>query len=558
MSDISGATINKRDGTTVNVNYKDAQARADVSDLKSAMDVIEDNTNLFNANEAIDGKRFDAYGNIVNGTDYYVSGFMKVVAGYYCVKNSPVVDNFHRICIYDSSFTLVSGGIYSENMILIPSNGVYVRICGLITEKSTTVVKMLYAVDLFARDQSEETKDLVAEISNLKISKNLFNPALFTFNGFINPTNGDMTASDSYKATESYIPVTGGKYIVISKNGAINSGVTIRMLAEYSIDKTLIPTSNSAISYRQLNENTAYVRISVGNSIMTESGVMIEIADSNQATPYEEYYDPYLIASEQFIGEYFKQPIIVNASDSNDVLFSKMLKAYSTGNIDVIFEQGTYTITNALVEYVRSSNLRGIPVGNGCRYYFNGARIVCDYTGNNASDVVQYFSPFDTLNTSSDFEVHDLDLLSKNTCYAFHDEANGGDFCRHLFKNCRIELDNTALGSSGNYISKALGGGLAQYETVIIEDCIFKATNPAKTDVHQVDASYHGANAKPFTDAKLVITGCWIENCFRTLNLNNNTETPYPQLIFTNNSYGYAPDIPQTWNKYLWNNVLRT
>lgn len=42
MSDISGATINKRDGTTVNVNYKDAQARADCSDLKSAINSLYD------------------------------------------------------------------------------------------------------------------------------------------------------------------------------------------------------------------------------------------------------------------------------------------------------------------------------------------------------------------------------------------------------------------------------------------------------------------------------------------------------------------------------------
>ena len=531
--------------------------RGQVTDLKSAVNAITDNTNLFNASTVTDNKRFDSSGNVVSGTDYYVSDYIPVTAGYYCVKNSPAVDSYHRMCIYTENLTLIPGEIHSDNMVLIPSNGAYVRICGLMTEKSTTVVKMLYAVDLLARERCEEISSLVDGVSELKTSKNMFNPDLFNFDGFINPTNGDMTASSSYKATETYIPVTAGKYIVISKNGAINPSVTIRMLAEYTSDKTLIPKSNTAFSYRQLDENTAFVRISLSNDLFSESGVMIEQTNSNQPTSYEEYFDPYLVASEEFISDYIKTPITISAADSNDTLFSKMLKAYSIGNVDVIFEQGTYTLSNAFVESVRSYNLRGIPVGNGCRYYFNGAKVVCDYTGSNASDVVNYFSPFDTLNTSSDFEMHDLDLISKNTCYAFHDEANGGDFCRHLFKNCRIELDNTALGTSGNYISKALGGGLAQYETVIIEDCVFKATNPSKTDVNQVDASYHGANRESFTDAKIVITGCWFENCFRTLNLNNNIEEPYPQLIFTNNSYGFAPDIPQTWHTYAWNNQLR-
>ena len=85
----------------------------------------------------------------------------------------------------------------------------------------------------------------------------------------------------------------------------------------------------------------------------------------------------------------------------------------------------------------------------------------------------------------------------------------------------------------GNQYSKALGGGLGCYEEVIIEDCVFSATNPSKAGTYQDDASYHGANAAN-TDAKIVITGCWFANRFRTSNVATNTI--YPRIMISNNS----------------------
>lgn len=151
-------------------------------------------------------------------------------------------------------------------------------------------------------------------------------------------------------------------------------------------------------------------------------------------------------------------------------------------------------------------------------------------------------------------------LTAKNVCYALHDEADGAEeFCKHVYKNCWVELDNSALGGSGNTLSKALGGGLGKCSEIIIENCAFKATNPANTSSILNVASYHGANNSAFTDAKIIISGCYFEGGnFRASDLSANTESPYPRLIYSGNSSEGAVNVADTWNVKAWNNEVRS
>ena len=148
--------------------------------------------------------------------------------------------------------------------------------------------------------------------------------------------------------------------------------------------------------------------------------------------------------------------------------------------------------------------------------------------------------------------------MAKNVCYALHDEANGNEkFCRHVYKNCKLTLDNTELGENGNIISKALGGGLGKHEEVIIEDCVFSAINPMITS-NQNDASYHGANNSNYTDVSMVVTNCWFDNMFRVSNIDDNVDTPFPRVIYSGNSSSIAFSYPSNWNVKAWNNNIRT
>lgn len=234
-----------------------------------------------------------------------------------------------------------------------------------------------------------------------------------------------------------------------------------------------------------------------------------------------------------------QRPIIkIEASKGIENFYNLMETAWQTTNCDVYIGKGQYVYTNELIDQIRAKRQRGIHIGNGCRYYFEmGSKLICEYTGSNSKDVVGYFSPLDSNNMASDFEIYGLDLLAKNTVYAFHDEANGeSTFCRHIMQNCVIELDNSALSKEdGNPLSKALGGGLGQSEEIIIRNCSFKATNPSATSDNPDDASYHGANRSVRTDARIIIINCNFAHKFRGSNLSENTDS-FPMVIYRENT----------------------
>ncbi len=392
--------------------------------------------------------------------------------------------------------------------------------------------------------------------------------------------NSDGSLADNdYRWTTGYIPFTvedGGLVItnyIASITPDARRGRSCRAVALYNSSKQFISGSywsgSSGKDVISPVEGVAYARMSFVNTDFDDNAddtykMQIEYGTSNVGKlgldHYVKYFAPYAVYSipHDFV-QGLRKRIEINATDGIDSFYQKMTQAFTDGDCDVYIGKGNYTYTNEFVDSIRSHNKRGVPIGNGCRYFFEtGARIYCEYTGDNASDVVNYFSPLDSQNVSGDFEIYNLDLVAKNTCYALHDEADGaGSFCKHIYKDCYIELDNTALGNSGNSISKALGGGLGKYEEVIIENCVFKATNPSKTSTDQDDASYHGANGSTFTDAKLIVSGCYFENRFRTSDLPANVEAPYPKIIFTGNSSGVNVTFPNTWTTKVWNNEKR-
>lgn len=429
--------------------------------------------------------------------------------------------------------------------------------------------------DMVSFENNTFNKELVGKTKNLldwsKISKNK-----------IISSDGSLVANN-LRWTTDFIPFTDKNRSIISSYLFTSSGGvqsrrerTWTHMACYDDNRNYIDGtySNVAMSKYTANDETIkFIRLSynptqVGN-VETDFYLMIEYGTSvntnvDDYVPYNAgYYEYHLKKStlEQILDvKTLRSVITINNTDGIEAFYTKMLTAFNTGNCDVYVQKGEYRYTNEIIEKIRADGRRGVPIGNNCRYYFEtGANLYCEYTGENKADVVGYFSPLDSQNVGGNFEIYNLDLISKNTCYALHDEANASDdFCKHVYKNCYIKLDNTALGADGNSISKALGGGLGKYEEVIIENCVFKATNPSKASSVQDDASYHSANRSNITNVKLVINGCYFENRFRTSDFDDYPlQTPTPRIIYTNNSSGKADNIPSTWNAYKWNNVVR-
>ena len=413
-------------------------------------------------------------------------------------------------------------------------------------------------------------KELVGKTKNLldwsKISENK-----------IISSDGSLT-TNGLRWTTDFIPFTAENRSIISSFLFTSSaGVKSRIerawthMACYDENKKYIDgtySSTATPKYTANDEKIKYIRMSyataqVGSSetdfyLMLEYGTSVNSSVDDYAPYNAGYYQYYLKANTV---SFLRKQMEINSADGITEFYNRMLKAFTDGNYDVYIKGGEYRFTNEIVEKIRADGRRGVPIGNNCRYYFEtGANLYCEYTGENKADVCGFFSPLDSQNVGGNFEIYNLDLISKNTCYALHDEANSSDvFCKHVYKDCYIELDNTSLGTNGNAISKALGGGLGKYEEVIIENCVFKATNPSATGSTQDDASYHSANKSTTTNVKMVVKECYFEHRFRTSGFSEYPlQEPTPRIIYTSNSSGAAENIPPSWNTYKWNNVIRS
>ena len=254
-----------------------------------------------------------------------------------------------------------------------------------------------------------------------------------------------------------------------------------------------------------------------------------------------------------------RKKIVISVKDGIQSFYDKMLDAYNTTNCDVYVENGTYIYTNELIDAIRASGKRGIPIGNGCHYYFeSGAFIYCEYTGENKSDVCNMFSPLDSQSVGTDFEIENLHIVSKNTVYALHDESNGAtNHVRHRYKNCYIELDNSAIPDIVTYISKALGGGLGQYTDICIENCVFIGTNPYNPNSVGNDASYHGPINSDVSHNRITVVNSWFKGNFRTSNLGTETDVKC-DLTYSGCSSSSPVSFPDNWNAKVFCNEIRS
>lgn len=463
-----------------------------------------------------------------------------------------------------------------------------------LTEQNTAAGNNLAALqseNFNSREILTGVDDIKANIDDFKNStfnaelvgktKNLLNWGEISKDKIISSDGSLVT--NNLRWTTDFIPLTDkNRSIISSFLFTSSSGIQSRRertwthMACYDDNRKYIDGTYLSVAmskYTANDETIKLIRLSynptqVGN-VETDFYLMLEYGTSvntnlDDYVPYNAGYYAYYLKENtiNFLNDkVLRKKIEINSSDGITEFYNRMLKAFIDGNYDVYIKGGEYRYTNEIIEKIRADGRRGVPIGNDCRYYFEtGANLYCEYTGENKSDVYGYFSPLDSQNVGGNFEIHNLDLISKNTCYALHDEANASDdFCKHIYKNCYIELDNTALGANGNSISKALGGGLGKYEEIIIENCVFKAINPSKISTIQDDASYHAANMSTITNAKIIINGCYFEHRFRTSDFSDYPlQSPTPRIIYINNSSGNEANIPSTWNTYKWNNEVRS
>lgn len=323
--------------------------------------LISNHTNLFDASNATDNKRLDASGNLMNADGYYVSGLIPVDPNFVYAKNSPIIDSYHRFAIYD--ILKVNISVSQDNIVTIPSNGAYIRICGLMSEKITASVVMVSAVDYVARNSAETAESNIDSKLDKTISgTNIFDKSSSkNEEGYYINENGDFSSNASY-GVSYFIPVTElADYYYLDSAGAGSS-----YNAWYDESKSEISRfQNASFTVRTAPEGAKYFRFSYHLS------ANVLFAQTSSQIPYEPYKE---IDCETVIREVNSKLIDLNTAQYESILGKSGIIADSnsmSANTTITLSDFPFYLKKnvGLSFYGKFSTFAGLTIGKGYNQY---------------------------------------------------------------------------------------------------------------------------------------------------------------------------------------------
>jgi hypothetical protein len=170
------------------------------------------NPNLFNSATHTAGYRLSITGVLAEGDKYFTSDYISVGLGLEYSKNSPVVNVYHRMCLYNSDKVFIKS--IDDSNTFINTDASFVRFCGLLTELSTSVFRPTNARDAINRKELSELSDDYKELKkniydNIAYYKKSPDYTVYENHGW--NANGHMTDSNVYNAIK--MSVKEGKKI---------------------------------------------------------------------------------------------------------------------------------------------------------------------------------------------------------------------------------------------------------------------------------------------------------------------------------------------------------
>ena len=318
---------------------------------------------------------------------------------------------------------------------------------------------------------------------------NRLNPDECQIGKFINGTTGAVTDHSSYFLT-NYMEIHEGETLYFNQIDK-QATMSARSIAAYDKDKKFLSElgTNTATSQFTQSGDAAFIRCAFAylstDVIRTPYGVgVMSVSDPAYITRYG--------GSPVVKSRHIRQVINVYASDSEQTVIGKFVQAFDYGDCDVVFERATYQFGTALATVKSDYHLlmNEIPIGNGCRYFFNGARLVAvlplaslpDETGGDEF----YCNFFGCQSRPSSYEMYDGVLEATDTRYVVHDESHGYDGTfKHLYQNMEMHYHTSVRTED---IRKCIGGGTGVDGVVEIVGCKFT------TDAQDACVSYHGNN----------------------------------------------------------------
>ncbi len=223
-----------------------------------------------------------------------------------------------------------------------------------------------------------------------------------------------------------------------------------------------------------------------------------EVVLANKSVSTEKIEDGAITNSKIASGTIRNLMYITKETDDTNLLL-KMLDAFNAGNTDVFFEKSTYTLSEAYVYMWDTLVWRwgdGLPVGNGCRYFFNDSTIISNPPANPPEGSNGERNVLDCRTRGSDYEVHDVTLINNGGRYCIHDEGNNSTipYC-HKYENVTMIYNKTSLTPDTG--AKAFGCGTGFDATLIFDGCIFRNENGQATTPMAIHAPTTNPNEDP-------------------------------------------------------------
>lgn len=381
--------------------------------------------------------------------------------------------------------------------------------------------------------------------------ENRLNPADCELNTIITPSSGSVDTYNGYFTTD-FIPIRTGEtlYFYRIDTKAIKP---VRMFAAYDADKNVISDhgSTSEVTSITQSDNMAYIKASLLYLESDYARSPENTAVLSNANPvYIPGYGNFPVIKSQYLE---RHTMWVRSTDTEAQIIQKFVDAFNTGNVDVYFERATYQFGTELAKVNTDYGMlhNEIPIGNGCRYYFNGATLVAniDLTQHPAtSDGEFYVNLLGCQRRPSSYELHDGVLIATDTRYVVHDESSAlnGSY-KHLYQNMEMHYHTNQRQET---IRKCIGGGTGASGVVEIIGCKFT------TDAQDSCVSFHG-NGTDIVGAEfdLNVRDCWLSNSIRAGELSANQTG---RFYYTGNSAASEPATYDRWTVTKFLNEVRT
>lgn len=415
------------------------------------------------------------------------------------------------------------------------------------SDETETYYKTEIGEDILDRLNKKMSSDDYLDYSMV----NRINPSECVTGYYCVPSTGALSESSNYFATD-YMEIRKGETLYFFRSDTFETK-NARFIAAFDKDKNIIASAGSSSdvqSYTQTG-NVAFIRCSF---LYLATDYARTPADTSCFAIPNPPYIPAFGNNPIFKSEFIRQRVDIKSTDSETTIIQKLIDAYKHGSCDVYFERAVYNFGTELAKVSTTYGMRynEIPIGNDCKYFFNGSSLIAtldlsELTPEPGDDEF-YCNFFGCQRSPSSYEMHDGVLEATDTRYIVHDESSAiTKSYKHLYQNMEMHY-HTSLRQEA--IRKCIGGGTGADGVVEIVGCKFS------TDGTDSCVSYHG-NSSDVNGAQFDINvrDSWFSNSLRCGELSANQTA---RLFYTGNSAGAEPISYARWTITKFLNEVRS